>query len=472
MSDGILATVDSWLLAHRQQGLAGLEAFLAIPSISALPAHAPDGRRAASFLAERLGAAGFHGVTLLETGGAPAVYGEWLQAPGRPTALVYGHYDVQPVDPEGLWTSPPFAPTTRQGRLYARGAADDKGQVWMHLLVAEAFLRTQGALPVNLKVLVEGEEEVGSRHLPALVAAEKRRLAADVVVISDSSFLAPGLPSVAYGLRGLCAMELHVYGAARDLHSGEYGGAVQNPLHALASLVAGLHGADGRVAVPGFYDGVRPIPAEERAALAALPFDAEAALRAVGVSEGFGEPGYTALERTTLRPTLEVNGMWGGFTGAGSKTVIPAAAHAKITCRLVPDQDPERVLAAVAADLERRCPRGVRLEVETHGGHPATLVPRDAPVVRPVVPALRDAFGREPVWTRMGGSIGVVPAFAHTLGAPVVLMGFGLPDDNIHAPDESFDLGQYARGQQALASYWWHLAQADLGRGGQAPDGA
>ena len=454
----VLAQVDAWLAAHREEGLIGLRAFLALPSVSALSARAGDVRRTAAYVAERLREAGLDSVALLETGGPPAVYGEWLQAPGRPTVLVYGHYDVQPADPEALWTSPPFSAVERGGRLYARGASDDKGQVWMHLLVAEALLRAGGGLPVNLKFLIEGEEEVGSLHLPPLVEAERQRLAADVVVISDSAFHAPGVPSVACGLRGLAALEVHVQGPARDLHSGDYGGAVQNPLHALAALVAGLHAADGRVAVPGFYDDVRTPTATERQVLARLGTDEAAHLREVGLAEGFGEPGYTALERSTVRPTVEVNGMWGGFTGEGGKTIVPAAAHAKLTCRLVPDQDPERVLDRVEADLQRRCAPGVRLRIERSGGHPATIVPPDSPYLHAASRALRQAFGAEPVLTRMGGSIGVVPAFGRALGAPVVLMGFGLPADRIHSPDESLDLGQYDRGQRALAAYWLELA--------------
>jgi acetylornithine deacetylase/succinyl-diaminopimelate desuccinylase-like protein len=324
----------------------------------------------------------------------------------------------------------------------------------------EALLRTAGRLPLNLKFLIEGEEEVGSTHLKAFVTEERERLAADVVVISDSSLYAPNLPAIVYGLRGLCALELTVRGPARDLHSGEYGGAVQNPLHALAELLAGLHDRQGRIAVEGFYDDVCPLSAAERAAAARLPFDEEAYRRDLGVPETFGETGYTALERSTARPTVEVNGMWGGFLGEGSKTVIPSVAHAKLTCRLVPKQDPGRILDLVAHHLERHRPPGVRLEVALRGGSPATLAPLDSEWVRAAARALRAAFGADPVYTRMGGSIGVVPAFTQHLKAPVVLMGFGLADDHIHSPDESFDLGNYDRGQRALAAYWLDLGVA------------
>jgi len=457
MADDPLAAVDRHLAANRAQGLQGLREFLSIPSVSAVSDHRADVQQAAAFLADRLRAAGLDEVAVLPTPGHPVVYGQWLHAPGRPTALVYGHYDVQPADPVESWTTPPFLPAERGGRLFARGAADDKGQVWMHILAAEALLRTAGRLPLNLKFLIEGEEEVGSTHLKAFVAEHREQLAADVVVISDSSLYAPGLPAIVYGLRGLCALELTVRGPARDLHSGEYGGAVQNPLHALAELVAGLHDREGRIAVEGFYDDARPLSAAERAAVARLPFDEDAYRRDLAVPATFGEAGYTTPERCTGRPTVEVNGMWGGFLGEGSKTVIPAAAHAKLTCRLVPDQDPERILDLVARHLERHCPPGVRVEVALRGGSPATVAPLDSEYVRAAARALRGAFGAEPVYTRMGGSIGVVPAFTQELRAPVVLMGFGLADDHIHAPDESFDLGNYDRGMRALAAYWHGL---------------
>lgn len=452
--DEVLQRVDGYLRERRQAGLDGLREFLAIPSVSALSAHQGDVRRAADFLVERLTAAGLEGARLLETPGHPVVYAEWLHAPGRPTALVYGHYDVQPPDPLELWTSGPFAPAERDGRIFARGTADDKGQVWMHLLAAEALLRTTGGLPLNLKFLLEGEEEVGSRHLKGLVAERRAELAADVVVISDSGFYARGQPAIVYGLRGLCTLEFSLHGPERDLHSGDYGGGVQNPLHALAELVAGLHDDQGRVAVAGFYDDVLPPTAQERAAIASLPFDQAAYLREAGVPDTFGEAGFSTAERTRLRPTVEVNGLWGGFQGEGSKTIIPAVAHAKLTCRLVPDQDPARILRVLAEHLRRRCPAGVRLEVRPGDGSAATVAPLDSAYVRAAAAALRRAFGADPVYTRMGGSIGVVPAFSEELGAPVVLMGFGLPDDHIHAPDESFDLGQYDRGQRAIAAYW------------------
>lgn len=454
----VLTDIDHYLTEKRAVGLRGLSEFLAIPSVSALPVHQANIVRAAEYLATALAGIGFERVELRETGGAPAVYGEWLRAEGAPTALVYGHYDVQPVDPENLWTTPPFVPDVRQGRLYARGAADDKGQVWMHLQAADALLRTTGSLPVNLKLFIEGEEEIGSLHLGRYVQEHRDELASDVVVISDSSMYAPDQPMIITGLRGLVGMEFVVRGPRRDLHSGEYGGAVQNPLHALAELVSGLHDGEGRVRVAGFYDDVRPLASSERAALAQLPHDEDQYCTELGIPAVFGEHGYSTLERVAARPTVEVNGLWGGFQGEGAKTVIPADAHAKITCRLVPDQDPQKVLRALRRHLEEHCPPGVRLEVvASNHGFPASVISLDSPYVQAAARALRGAFGTDPVYSRMGGSIGVVPAFQQIRQAPVVLMGFGLADDCIHAPNESFDLRNYDRGIRAITAYWLEL---------------
>ncbi len=460
----VLTDVDHYLTQRRVAGLRGLSEFLAIPSVSALPNHHEDVLRAARYLEAAFSAIGLERVELRETGGAPAVYGEWLHVEGAPTALVYGHYDVQPVDPEGLWTTPPFAPEVRRGRLYARGAADDKGQVWMHLQATEALIRATGGLPVNLKFLIEGEEEIGSLHLGSYVADHQMELSSDVVVISDSSMYAPGQPTIVTGLRGLLGLELIVRGPRRDLHSGEYGGAVQNPLHALAELVAGLHDGEGRVRVAGFYDDVRPLSSSERATLAKLPHDGDQYLAELGIPAVFGEPGYSTVERSAVRPTLEVNGLWGGFQGDGAKTVIPAEAHAKITCRLVPDQDPRRVYGAVRRHLQEHCPPGVRLEiVSSHEGFPASVVSLDSPYLQAAARALHGVFGKDPVYSRMGGSIGVVPAFQQILQVPVVLMGFGLAEDCIHAPNESFDLSNYDRGMRAIAAYWLELGALRAG---------
>lgn len=449
--------VDQYLDQHAADALEGLCAFLRLPTVSTLPEHAGDIRRGADWLADRLRSIGMHNIRLLETHGHPTVYADHLHAPGKPTILIYGHYDVQPPDPLNLWTTPPFDPQVRGDRLYARGASDDKGQVWMHVVAIQALLEATGRLPINVRFLIEGEEEIGSPGVVRLLAERKRELAADLVVVSDTAFFAPGLPSISCGLRGLASLEVHVEGPRRDLHSGEYGGAVANPLHALAALIAGLHDAQGRVAVAGFYDGVRAASEAERAEFRRLPFDEAGWLAAIGVAEGFGEPGYTTLERTWIRPTLEVNGMYGGFQGAGSKTIVPASAHAKITCRLVPGQDPGQVKEALFAHLRAHCPPGVRLQLTDGEGAPASVIPADSPYVRAAARALARAFGREPVLTRTGGSIPVVPAFSQELGAPVVLMGFGLPDDRLHAPDESFSLENFQKGQKALAAFWLEL---------------
>ncbi|MBE3590102.1 MAG: dipeptidase [Firmicutes bacterium] len=456
--------VDRHFAERRERHLAELMDFLRIPSISALSAHREDVRRAAAWLAERLRRAGLEHVEVEETGGHPVVTADWLHAPGAPTVLIYGHYDVQPVDPESLWTTPPFEPQIRDGRLYARGASDDKGQTFMHVLAVEAWLQETGRLPVNVKFLVEGEEEVGSRNLDAFVARHRERLAADVVVVSDTPMLAPGRPAVCYGLRGIASMEVRVQGPASDLHSGLFGGSVLNPIQALVGLLASLHAPDGRVAVPGFYDDVRPLTPEEREAFARLPFDEEEYRRRLGVPELFGEPGYTTLERVWARPTLEFNGISGGFQGEGGKTIVPSWASAKISCRLVPDQDPQRILDALERHLRERAPRAVQFTVERGQGSPASVVPLDHPAVRAAARVLEETYGRPADFIRMGGSIPVVPTFRERLGAPVVLLGFGLPDENFHAPNEFFTLENFDLGVRALARYWAALAQSMAGR--------
>lgn len=452
--------VERHFAARRDRHLAELMEFLRIPSISALSTHRADVRRAAAWLADRLRRAGLEHVAVEETGGHPVVVGDWLHAPGAPTVLIYGHYDVQPVDPESLWTTPPFEPQIRDGRLYARGASDDKGQTFMHVLAVEAWLEETGRLPVNVKFLVEGEEEVGSRHLDAYVERNRDRLAADVVVVSDTPMFAAGRPAVCYGLRGIASMEVRVQGPASDLHSGLYGGSVLNPIQALVALLASLHDADGRVAVPGFYDDVRPLSAEERDAFARLPFDEEAYRRQLGVPALFGEPGYTTLERVWARPTLEFNGINGGFQGEGGKTIVPSWASAKISCRLVPDQDPEKVLDAIEQHLRARAPRAVELTIERGAGSPASIVPLDHPAVRAAAQTLQETYGQPADFIRMGGSIPIVQTFRERLGAPVVLLGFGLPDENFHAPNEFFTLENFDLGLRTLARYWAALAEA------------
>jgi acetylornithine deacetylase/succinyl-diaminopimelate desuccinylase-like protein len=450
-------TASEYLAAHRPAAVEDLADFLRIPSISSLPDHRSDVERAAEWLAARLRRAGMEWVRVHPTPGHPVVTASAPYQPGRPTVLVYGHYDVQPVDPLSAWQTPPFEPSVRDGRLYGRGTSDDKGQLYMHILAAEALLRTTG-LPVNLTFLFEGEEESGSIHLHEFIRTHQDLLKADVVVISDTPMYGPDMPAICYGLRGLAGLEVRVDGPAQDLHSGVFGGAVANPAHVLADLIHSLHTPDGRVAVSGFYDGVRELPASEREALAALPFDPDAFLQSTGSPALFGEPGFTTLERTWVRPTLDVNGMWSGFIGEGRKTIIPAYAMARITCRLVPHQDPAAVMDRVVAHLTDRCPDTVRLTVNRQEADPGILTPLDHPVVKATETAIRSVFGRDPVRILMGGSIPVVLTFLDVLQAPTVLLGFALPDEHFHAPNEYFTLENFFRGQDTIAALWQALA--------------
>jgi acetylornithine deacetylase/succinyl-diaminopimelate desuccinylase-like protein len=458
----------SAFLAERADGrLDSYRAFLRIPSISTLPAHAADCRAAAEWIAADLSSSGVENVDVSDTGGHPVVYGDWLHAgPGAPTAIVYGHYDVQPVDPLDLWGSPPFEPVVRDGRMLARGASDDKGQVHMHLRATEALLATRGRLPVNLRFVFEGEEESTSIHLAAWLRANRDRLAADVALISDTGFFDGNIPAITVGLRGITYAQIDVTGAPVDLHSGAYGGAVPNPATALAGIIAGLKDADGVIRIPGFYDDVRPLGPEDRAAFAALPFDEQAWAAGVGVRALTGEVGYTTLERRGGRPTLDVNGMWSGFTGEGSKTIIPAHAHAKVSCRLVPDQDPDRIFALFRDHVTAIAPPGVAVGVQKLGTGRPVVTPIDHPATEAAARALESTFGRAPVYIREGGSIPVAPIFASVLDLPVVMLGFTPPDDNAHAPNEWMDLANYETGIMTIARYWDELAAA--GRAGLA----
>lgn len=437
--------------AHDTRARDELFAFLRIPSVSARTEHKGDCAEAAQFVADALTRIGF--TTAVEpTAGHPIVVGEWRHAPaGAPTLLVYGHYDVQPAEPLELWTSPPFEPDVRDGRIYARGSVDDKGQLYLHIKALEAHLAARGTLPVNVIVLAEGEEEVGSENLEAFLEREKTRLACDAVVISDSTMFAPGIPSILSSLRGMAYLEITVRGANGDLHSGMYGGAVVNPAMALARILATMHDADGRIAIPGFYDDVRPFPDHVRAQMRELPFSDDTLMHEVGVTALGGEPGYTTLERLWTRPTCEVNGLLSGYTGEGAKTVLPAVSMAKVSFRLVPDQDPQVIARLVQEHVERVAPAGVQVSVQNlHGGRPwrADL---QGPIIDAGKAALAAAFGREPVITGEGGSIPVVGDFERILGAPVLLMGFGLPGENAHAPDEWISDENYRLGIRAAA---------------------
>jgi acetylornithine deacetylase/succinyl-diaminopimelate desuccinylase-like protein len=466
MADPTAATIPALeqdLTATRGDRLESLQAFLRIPSISALPEHAADVRRAAEWLAATLRDAGLEHVDVAETGGHPVVIADWLRAPGAPTVLVYGHYDVQPVDPLDLWTSPPFDPVIDGERILARGSADDKGQVHAHAMAAGALLRTRGELPVNVRYVFEGEEESSSVHLDAWLTANRDRLAADVALISDTGFFEGNLPAITVSLRGLTYAQIDVELAPVDLHSGGYGGAVHNPAVALAQIIAALKGPDGRIRIPGFYDEVMALTEEERAAMDSLPFD-EAAYRAsVGVPDLVGEVGYSTLERRSTRPTLDVNGIWGGFQGEGSKTIIPAHAHAKVSCRLVPNQEPETIFGRLRDFVEEIAPPGVRVTVRYLGGGRPTRTPIDHPMTQAAARALESTFGRPPLYIREGGSIPVAASFESILGLPVVLLGFTQPYENAHAPNEWLDLGNYEGAIRAIVATFDEMAAVGLG---------
>jgi acetylornithine deacetylase/succinyl-diaminopimelate desuccinylase-like protein len=452
------AALETYLVATREGRYDAFRELLRIPSISALPQHADDCRRAAQWLADALTRAGVEHAEVAETAGRPVVYADWLHAQGAPTVLVYGHYDVQPVDPLDLWTSPPFEPVIVDNRLVARGAADDKGHIHAHVTAAEALLATRGAMPVNVKYLFEGEEESGSVNLDRWLAENRERLAADVVIISDTGFFEGNLPAITIGLRGLMYAQIDVVGTPVDLHSGGFGGVVENPANALAQIIAALKGPDGRIRIPGFYDDVVALTDAERAAIAALPFDEEAYRRRIGTPALVGEVGFSVLERKGARPTLDVNGIWGGFTGDGAKTIIPAHAHAKVSCRLVTAQDPDQIFEALQAFVQEIAPPGVTTTVSRLGGGRASLTPRDHPATMAAARALEATFGREPVYVREGGSIPVSASFESILSLPVVLVGFSQPDEHAHAPNEWLNLDNYETGIRMFARLWDELA--------------
>lgn len=442
---------------HESHYLDELKEWVAIPSISADPEHRQDVRTCCERLVQRMSEIGLE-AQVLETGGKPLAYGQWLQAPGKPTIIIYGHYDVQPVDPVELWKSPPFEATVRDGNVYGRGTVDDKGQVLMHLAAIEAHLRTRGTLPVNVKVVVEGEEEIGSPNFEAALARYEDKFRADLAVISDTSVYAEGVPSLTTSIRGLVHWEIAVHGPAEDLHSGYFGGLIVNPIEALAKIVAGLKDADGRVTVPGFYDGVPDLDEATVKELRSLPFDEAQEARTHGVPELGGERGRMPLERQWFRPTLECNGIWGGYQGPGSKTIIPSWAKAKISARLVGDQDPERVKAAVREHIVNNALRGVRVEVESSGDVRAVTTSRDHPAVAAAARAMQAGFGKPPVFIGTGGTIGPVASFDRILKLPQVLIGVGLPDDRIHAPNEKFSLSQFFGGIKTICALYDELA--------------
>jgi acetylornithine deacetylase/succinyl-diaminopimelate desuccinylase-like protein len=455
--------VIDFINTHRDRYVDELKEYLAIPSISALPQHNADVRRCAEWTAEHMRRIGMENVRLVDTPGHPVVYGDWLHAEGAPTILFYGHYDVQPVDPLDLWESPPFEATVRDGEIYARGAADDKGQVFMHFKAIEAHLKQNGRLPMNLKVILEGEEEVGSENLDNFIKENRAELGADVVVISDSPMFDRGVPSICYGLRGLVYFQIDLRGSKSDLHSGSFGGAVANPAFVLAQILAQMKDRGGRVKIPGFYDAVRPLRDEERAEFKKLPFNETRYRKELGAPRLFGERGYSTLERTWARPTFEVNGLLAGFTGEGAKTVIPAVAMAKCSMRLVPDQEPDRIAELFEAYVKKVSPKTVELKVtRMHGGKP-WMTDFDNRFVQAAGRAIEKGFGKTPVFNREGGSIPVVATFQEILGLPAVLFGVGLPDENSHAPNEKLDLANFHGGVIASAFLYDEVARLPLG---------
>ncbi|HWG90670.1 MAG TPA: dipeptidase [Candidatus Thermoplasmatota archaeon] len=454
--------VSEYLDANRGKHLEELKELLRIPSVSAQPKHAEDMTRGANWVAEALRRAGMARVEVMPTGGHPLVYAEWLNAPGKPTVLVYGHYDVQPPEPLELWTSPPFEPTERGGKLYARGATDDKGQIFAHIKGVEALMATEGALPVNVKFLIEGEEEVGSENLERFVRMHREMLRADVVAISDTAMWDEKTPAITYSLRGLVYYQVDVKGAKGDQHSGTFGGAIKNPIEALVELLDGMKdNKTGKITIPGFYDDV-DVSSAERKALAKLPHSDRQYAKELGVKTLWGEQGWSTVERTTVRPTFEINGIWGGYTGAGAKTVLPAEAHAKVSMRLNPGQDPKKIMKLFERTVKERAHPSVQVSVHNLSGGWGAKVPLDHPAMRAGSRAVKAGFGKEPVYSAEGGSIPVVAMFQQVLGVPSILMGFGLHTENLHAPNEHFDIGNFHKGIRTSAAFFTALAQEDL----------
>ena len=460
-----MESILEYLEANKDRYLRELTELLAIPSVSTSKENNGDIRRCAEWVSDHLRTIGLENVQVMPTPGHPIVYGEWLHAPGKPTVLIYGHYDVQPPEPLDLWTTPPFEASIRGENLYARGASDDKGQVFIHFKSIEAYLKNTGALPVNVKMIIEGEEEIGSDHLEDFVKEHKALLKADLVLISDSSMFAKDVPSICYGLRGLAYLQIDLVGPSHDLHSGSFGGTVHNPIQALTEIIAQLHDKNGRVTIPGFYRKVLPLSAKERSAYKKLPWSDRKYAADLGVRQLYGEKGYTTLERVWARPTLECNGIWGGFTGEGAKTVLPSKASAKISMRLVPNQTSAEVAKMFERHIRKIAPKTVTLTVRNlHGGEPA-ITPIDSPGVEAAVVALEQGFGKKPLYQREGGSIPIVVQFKQILGIDTVLLGFGLPDENAHAPDEFLNLNNFFGGIRTSIYFFEELPRAlDGGR--------
>jgi acetylornithine deacetylase/succinyl-diaminopimelate desuccinylase-like protein len=445
-----MASYLSYLSDHSDQYLAELLEFLRIPSISSLPEHKEDVQNAAQWVSNRLIRAGIENVSVMPTGGHPVVYGDWLHADGKPTIMIYGHFDTQPVDPLELWSNPPFEPVVKEDRVYARGATDDKGNMLAAILAVEALLSTQKVLPVNVKFLFEGQEEIGSPQLSEFIPAHSDQLACDLILSADGGQWSEDQPALHLGLRGLCALQIDVQGAAHDVHSGVYGGTFLNPIHALVMIINSMRSPRGLILIDGFFDAVRQLSEIEKQQIAEVPFDDTAYKKELGVTEFSGEPGYSTFERAWVRPTLDVNGIWGGFQGAGLKTVIPGMAHAKISCRLVPDQEPEKIYQLICTHIKKHTPPGVKAEITKIPGQAEPyLIPHDHPGNQAALDVHKALFGKEPHYVRMGGSIPICGILKKALGAYTVSFGFGLMDENIHAPDEFFRLKSFERAQKA-----------------------
>jgi acetylornithine deacetylase/succinyl-diaminopimelate desuccinylase-like protein len=440
---------------NQQRFLSELKDLLRIPSVSTLPQHKSDVERAANFIANELKRIGFENVEVIPTKGHPLIYADWLRASGKPTALCYAHYDVQPPDPLNEWLTPPFEPTERNQNLYARGAVDDKGQLWMQLKAFEALMKADGKLPINVKVLIEGEEEVGGESIAAYIPRNRERLKADFALVTDTELFAPNLPTLCVGLRGLVYTEIEAQGPMVDLHSGMYGGAAPNPFFALIEVISKLKDAKGRILIPGFYKGVKKPGGDELKAWKRLPFNEnEYRKKEVGSTVLTGEPGFSVLYRTWARPTLEVHGMPGGFTGAGAKTVIPARAAAKVSMRLVPNQDPDDVVRKYIKYVKKLAPKGIKLDVKVLSKGPAIVIGTDNRYVKAAKQAMHEVFRKDTVFIRSGGSIPVVSDFANALKIPSVMMGMGLPDDNLHAPNEKFHIPNFYRGIESIIRFF------------------
>jgi succinyl-diaminopimelate desuccinylase len=455
-----LQQVLQYIDGRRKQHEAELIELLQIPSVSADPAFAADVKRAAEWVQRRLQGMGL-AAELITTGGHPIVYAESPPVPGAPVALVYGHYDVQPPDPLDEWITPPFEPAVRDGKVFARGATDDKGQMLTHVESVSAWLAVAKKLPLQVKFVIEGEEEVGSEHLGEFLRGNTARLACNCVVISDTSQFAPGVPAITYGLRGIAYFELRLTGPKQDLHSGVFGGGVANPANALTKMLGSLVDERGRVTIPGFYDDVAPLTDRERKEFASLPFDETAFKQQLAVEALAGEEGFTTLERRWARPTLDINGLTSGYQGAGAKTVLPARASAKFSCRLVPNQDPTKVATGLRKRLTELLPPGIKMELVEHHGAPGLVMPLESPYLQAAATAVEAGFGRRPVFIREGGSIPIVNTFADLLHADVLLLGWGQNDDNPHSPNEKFSLDDFHRGIRASAALWQELAQIE-----------